>query len=176
MAAHQIKGDVLDGVGPLHSLRQTYAQLPHRERDIGGGCSRAARGHRNILAFQLHSAILLRAAPSVLCLATLLRQVDDLTLDVPILHWRLRHDSGLPAQGARTLFRSAAPTERVSSIEAKHGWRRPHSLIASAKICSWTRLMRVASMDFDPSIRSADLDDFNHRGVAESRHPGSTNF
>lgn len=36
--------------------------------------------------------------------------------------------------------------------------------------------MQVASMDFDLSIRSADLDDFNHRGVAESRHPGSTNF
>ncbi|TGN89044.1 hypothetical protein EOW77_0009470 [Bradyrhizobium yuanmingense] len=84
--------------------------------------------------------------------------------------------SGLPAQEPRTLLRSAAPTERVNSIEANHGWRRPHSLIASAKICSWIRLMRVASMDFDPSIRSADLDDFNHHGVAESRHPGSMNF
>jgi len=40
--------------------------------------------------------------------------------------------------------------------------------------------MRFASMDFDHSIEilygSADLDDFNHLGVAERRHASSRNF
>jgi hypothetical protein len=38
--------------------------------------------------------------------------------------------------------------------------------------------MQFASMEFDPSIEtySPEFDDFNYPGVAEWRHPGSTNF
>ena len=52
LAALEIEGDVLDGMGPFHAFRQVYREVAHRKRHIVGGYRLDACDHRDHLPFQ----------------------------------------------------------------------------------------------------------------------------